>query len=244
VEADDGGPASRGEDLGQFRKRRVEVVELVVDHDSQSLEDAGRRVDRPVPEASGDALADQLGKLPGGLDGGLPPGLDDPAGDPAAEPLFPVVKEHLGQLIGREAAEQLGGCWPGRGRARARFRAHVRVEPHVERSLGGETEPAVRPGKLVGREPQVKEYALNQGNAQFLQHLAQRAVWRVNQRHGQAGGGFLGQGQHGRVAVQSDNPAGRPDVPRQSRGMAPGADGPVDQDRPGSRLQPADHLVE
>ena len=77
------------------------------------------------------------------------------------EPLFPVVKEHLGQLIGREAAQQFGGCCsPGRGRAR--FRVHVRVEPHVERSLGGEAEPAaVHPGKLVGRKPQVQKHALD-----------------------------------------------------------------------------------
>jgi hypothetical protein len=195
-----------------------------------------------VAKASGDALAYQLGKLPGGLDGSLSPGLDDPAGDPPAEPLFPVVKEHLSQLIGREAAQQFGGCGPGRGRAR--FRAPFRVEPHVERSLGGEAEPAVRPGKLVGREPQVQKHALDQRDAQLIQHLAHRTIGRVNQRHGQTSGGFLGQGQHGRVAVQSDDPTGRADVPCQGCCMAPCAHGPVHQDRSVMGLQPANHLVE
>ena len=125
---------------GSSVKRGVEVAELVVDHDPQGLEDAGRRVDGAVPESPGDALADQLGELPGGPDRLAPPGLDDPPRDPAAEPLFPVVKERLGQLVGRQLLEQLGG-----GRPRG-----FGVEPHVERAVGSEAEPAMPP-RRAGR---------------------------------------------------------------------------------------------
>ena len=102
----------------------------------------------------------------------------------------------------------------------------------------------MRPGKLIGREPQVQEHALDRGDAQLVQHLAHRAIRRVNQRHGQAGGGLFGQGQHGRVAVQSNDPAGRPDGFCQGRGMAPCPHGAIHQDGPFDGPQPCRHLIE
>ncbi len=99
MEADDGNPASGGKELVHLLQYCVEVAELVIDLDPQSLEDPGRRVDRPVPEASGDTLSDKFRELPGGFEGNLSPGLDDPASNPATEPLFAVFKKCLGEFI-------------------------------------------------------------------------------------------------------------------------------------------------
>jgi hypothetical protein len=159
METDDGRPAAYGKNLGKCFQSSVEVVELVVYHDPQGLEDTGRRVYRPVPVATGNALADQLGKLSCGLDPCEAPGLDNSAGNPAAEPLFPVVKKHLGKLLLRESVQELGGGWTGGWSL-----LELWVKPHVQRSLRSEAEPAVRPGKLVRGNPQIKDYALNRSD--------------------------------------------------------------------------------
>ena len=155
-------------------------------------------------------------------------------GDPPAESLLPELIDQIGQVLGREAVDQVG-----RGGA-----AGIGVEPHVQRPVGREAEPPALPGELVRRKAQIQEHPSHPIDRQFLQHPAHLGISRVDERHRKIADRLPGQFQHCRVPVQPDDPPGLPHPARQRRGMTSAADRPVEKDRALPRGQPGQHLIE
>src|SRR5262249_18375623 len=147
VEADDRGATARQQEVGDEGKGGVELIELVIDRDPQSLEDACGWVDRPVPAAAWHASTHQFGQFAGSANRVPAAGFHDPASNSPAESFLPKVKEQVCQLVGRESVDQISGGW-------AEF---TRVKPHVKRPVGREAEPAVLPGELVRRKSKVQK---------------------------------------------------------------------------------------
>ena len=139
------------------------------------------------------------------------PRLDDPSRDPPAESLLPEFIDQIGQFLGREAVDQVG-----RGGA-----SGIGVEAHVERPVGGEAEPPAFPGELVRRKAQVQQHTIHAIDPQFLQHPAHLGISRVDECHRQVADRLPGQFQHRRVAVQPDDPPGRPTRPASATAWPP-----------------------
>src|SRR5919106_2155650 len=93
MEADDCQPAARAQHGERGGQRLLERGELVVDGDSESLEDALRRVSVSEATRGGNRSLDRLDELGGALDGPLAPAPDDRARDLAGESLLTVTAE-------------------------------------------------------------------------------------------------------------------------------------------------------
>ncbi len=235
MEANDRHAAPGREPTRQTSEGVIQTFQLAVDGDPKRLEDSGGRIDRPAPSRSGIGPTHQVGQFGRRSDRPDPSDLDDPARDAAAEPLLSILVKQVRQLLLGQSVDQIGG----RGTV-----VILRVEPHVERSIATKAEPPVLPGKLVGREAQIKHDPVNRVKALCLQHLVKSVVAGMEQPDRQSLRGLGGQGQHGRVAVQAQNPSRRAHPSRQRRGVSPGPDRPIDDPGPLARCEPIQHLIQ
>ena len=133
-------------------------IQLVVDCDSQCLEDPGGGVDaRGWTEADGNYRGDERGKALRCVDRLEIAPSDDSRSDPRRMRLFPIHLEYSRDLGRVEASEQRGG------RLTARC-----VETEVERASGADPESTRVVGELVRGEPEVEEDAIRCGNPRGL----------------------------------------------------------------------------
>src|SRR6266540_2468512 len=146
VEADDGDPAPRPEHPDGGGQRPLERVELVVDSNSQSLEDTLRGMAVPETAGSGNGSFDRLDQVGGALEGTLCAAANDRLCDLTPEALLPIAAEDQGELALVPLVHHvLSGDRP-RG-----------IHTHVERRIDRVREPALGPVDLHARDTEVKE---------------------------------------------------------------------------------------
>jgi hypothetical protein len=137
MKVDDCSASSQPENLRDSLECRLKLPYLVVDGESESLEDTCGWVDRSVSWRYRNASPDQLNKVAGYAGVLRIPGLYDLS----AEPVFPKIKEQTDRLSLWHAVDQLGGCRSGRIGS--------------NRSIDREPESAIFPGKLRKRKRKI-----------------------------------------------------------------------------------------
>lgn len=113
VEGDDGGDASGLEDARKGIEERIEIGQLVVDHDAERLKGACGGVELGAHAAlDGEvaSFADNGHEVLGGGDGLLGAALDDELGDFLCVFFVAELKESVGEILFAHAAED-GGGW-------------------------------------------------------------------------------------------------------------------------------------
>lgn len=231
VKADNRGSAANRKPIGQALKGFVEVFELSIDANSECLKHACRRIDRSP--LSGDRTTDDFRQAASGRDRFDPPRLDDLARHAPTMPLFAIFKEQVSEFFRREFIDQVGSRCIGVG-----------IEPHVEWTILRETETAVRPMKLIRREAQVEQYAVNRAELKVVQNIIKFAVSRVDQRNRQPLGCLRRELEHLGVTVQTDHTPAWPDLAREGSRMSARPYGSINDDRAFSRSKPLDDLGE
>lgn len=106
MEADDGDPRPGGEQFGEGLEQGLELLEFVIDGDSEGLEGSCGRVGAAVAVAGG--LFDDSSELGGPLDGGVGPGGADGPGNSAAGWFVAELVDEVGKLEFGEGFEQVG----------------------------------------------------------------------------------------------------------------------------------------
>ena len=127
-------------------------------------------------------------------------GCHDLACDAPAKTLLPVSPDQVGQLLFAEPLQQ------GAGRFALR-----RIHAHVERSLLLEAEAAFCQVDLIRANAQIGQHAVDLVDSLLLQHDPQLGEVGLDESNGQAGQARLGQVEHGRVLVEAEQPAQRPE---------------------------------
>jgi hypothetical protein len=168
MEADDDRAPAGAEPLGQGAcEKPLEVLEFVVDGNSQRLEDACGRVNFVTAFRarlrSGDGVH-QLGCCPFAVLGSP---RHDRTGDRSACSLFAEALENVGQLRFAERGQEIRGGWP-----------LGQVKPHIERPAAFlnsalNAEAARRVGQLVGRESEVQQDAIDPADSEGIEDLGQ-----------------------------------------------------------------------
>ena len=215
------------------RQRGIELAELVVDGDPQSLEDALGGM--PAREARGrrDRLRDDVDELDrrgDRLAGAL---AGDRAGDLAGVALFAEVAEDRLEVARLGLVDEL-----------VRAALEVGVHAHVQGRVVGVGEPARPRVDLHRRHAEVQ-----QDDVRFDALVAQLLETRDERRADEARGGLhvgceVGEALGGRgVAVDRDEGAARPDAIGQQAGVAARAERAVDDDLAGLRIEQLDRLA-
>ncbi len=207
-------------------------LQLVVDDDAQSLEDAARRVAGAEPSRRGDVALDDLDQLAGGGEGLLLARQHDAASDALGVPLLPVTGEDVGELGLRKRVDEIGGR-----------DVELRVHAHVERGVVGVAEAALAAVELHRGDAEVHVDDVGRGVVARGQHLGEVAVIELALAGGGAGdvAEVLG---HAGIAVHGDEPALRAEQRRHGLGVAAGAEGAVDRHLALRRPQQLEQLVE
>ena len=151
-------PRARAQSAGRRLDEPIEPFELAVDPDPQRLKRARRRIDAHEAAARNGAPHDR-GQLSGRVDRRPPPRVDDGARDAARKPLFAVLKNRVGELAFTRPGHQIGGGV-----------AAAPVHPHVERLVALEAESAARRVELHRRHAEIGERAVDDGNAEAIEH--------------------------------------------------------------------------
>src|SRR5207245_9994815 len=149
VEGDDPKAPIASEERNSGLQSRVERLELAVHRDAKRLERSGGYVDVPRPGGPGNRSRDDIDEVFGGPKWLARPPGHDALGDAGPPPFLPVAQQDPSQLAGRFSVQQVGGG--------PRFGL---VEPHVERPIALEAEPALRVIQLHRRHPEVEDDAV------------------------------------------------------------------------------------
>src|SRR5262249_20599824 len=99
-----------------------------------------------------------------------PPLNDDPPGHTTAVPLLAKVKKQPGKFFFAPCVNHHGGGRSGFG-----------IEAHIERPVDGETEPTMRPAKLIRGKSKVEQHTIHGTDTQFEQDLPEVAVRPLGQ---------------------------------------------------------------
>src|SRR4051794_33303727 len=234
VEGDAGDPAARAQEVPRARERGVELVELLVDGDSQRLEDALGRVAGGEAHGRGHGGGDGLDELARGPEGpGAAHAPDDRPRDGRRVALLPERAEEAGEAALVPLVDDLGG---------GEF--VVGVHAHVQRGVEGVGEPPLPRVDLHGghAEVEVHEVGLDPLLGQQLEpvreggadeaHLARDLVGELEEA-------VAGDG----VAVDRDERPRRPEPLGDEPGVAAGAEGAVHDDVPRPRACEVDELA-
>ncbi len=152
LERDHHDPSTGAKDAHGRRESLLEVRELVVDRDAESLEDARRGVDaaRPPRLHAGDETAEIVSRL----ERRFHAATDDRSRDARRLRLLAVLGEDASKVLLSPAVHDVG-----------RRLAKIRIGTHVQRTWGTEAEATLVVGKLDGREAEVEEYAVDRSEA-------------------------------------------------------------------------------
>jgi hypothetical protein len=159
MKGDDCEPSTGMERIEGAVEKGLEVLEFSVHGQAQGEEGPGGRV--PVPRSScrRDCRDYQLGEAIRGGDGCLGSCPHQGPSDSPAFALFAQSVEESGEFRFTQGIDEFGGC-----------RSAPRIHPHIKGPRPGETEAAPRIVHMEGGEPQVKEDAVNPGNAEVSEY--------------------------------------------------------------------------
>src|SRR5258706_9792554 len=152
MERDHHDPPARADHTQGRRESVLEVRQLVVDRDAESLEDARRRVDaaRPPRLHAGDETA-EIASHP---DRRFAAATADRSRDARRLRLLAVLGEDASKVLLSPAVHDVG-----------RRLAKIRIGTHVQGAWGTEAEAAICIGELDGREAEVEEDAVERSEA-------------------------------------------------------------------------------
>jgi hypothetical protein len=198
----------------------LEVIELLINGNSQCLKDAGGGVRfMTVPAAARKGFGhcfDQVSRSPHGA---VRAARDNRAGNRPAGRLFSVAKQEVRQLGFLERSEDF------RGRLTL-----CDVEPHIEWAGRLETEATARIGQLIGGETQVEQNAVDARDSELIQDLWQLRITGLPQGAARVGKVLGRPGEHQGIAIKSDEFSGGTEVFEEDAAVAAGSDSPVDDD--------------
>jgi hypothetical protein len=216
VERDHHDPPARAEDAHGCRESLLEVRELVVDRDTESLEDACRGVDaaRPPRLHAGDETAEIVSRLERRFD----TATDDRSRDARRLRLLAVLGEDSSKVLLSPAVHDVG-----------RRGAKIRIGTHVEWSSGTEAEAPLFVGQLDGREAEVEEDAVDRGEAVLAGEVVEIREVPSREDHAIAEAREVspGDGERSGVAIESEKPAARPACVKDGGGVPSPTDSPV-----------------
>lgn len=160
LERDHHDSSTGAEDAHGRRESLLEVRELVVDRDAESLEDARRGVDaaRPPRLHAGDETAEIVSRLERRFDAAT----DDRSRDARRLRLLAVLGEDASKVLLSPAVHDVG-----------RRLAKIRIGTHVQMAWGPEAEAATFIGKLDGREAEVEDDAVERSEAVLAGHVVE-----------------------------------------------------------------------
>ena len=161
--------AARPQTAGGGLEKAIEPVELPVDPDPERLERARRRID-PHESAARNRASHDRREPPGGVDRRLTARVNDGARDAPREPLFAELKDRIRQLDLARSRQQVGGRL-----------AAASVHSHVERLVALKAEAAARSLELHRRHAEVGQRAVDEGDAEPVEHVVERAVIGVHE---------------------------------------------------------------
>ena len=227
MERDHHDPTAGTHDAHRRGERTLEVRELVVDRDAESLEDARRGVDaaRPPRLHPGDETAEVIGRLERRFDAAT----DDRSRDARRLRLFAVLGEDTSKVLFAPAVHDVG-----------RRLAKIRIGTHVESSSGTEAEAPFIVGQLDGREPEVEEDAIDRSEPVLAGQFVQNREIASSEDGAIAEARQLsrGDGERCGIAIESEElSVGRVCV-EDGGGVPAPTDGPIEIERtlPGIKL--------
>jgi hypothetical protein len=209
----------------------LEVRELVVDRDAKSLENARRGVDaaRPPRLHASDETAEVVGRLEGRFDAAT----DDRSRDARRLRLLAVLGEDATKVLFSPSVHDVG-----------RRLAKIRIGTHVQLAWGTEAEAPVVVGQLDGREAEVQEDAVEWSEAALAGDFVELSEVAASEDRAIAEARELSRsdGERGGIAVESKElSVGRGGV-EDGRGMAAGADRPVEVATASTRIKLGEYV--
>jgi hypothetical protein len=221
-------PPTGGQSLRKGNgKGGLEVIELVIDGNSQGLKDAGCRMGLRSPACGGrQAESDgfnQIGTRPQRVASAA---FDDGFCDRSAGGLFAVAEQEVRQVIFVDRGEQVGGRFSLR-----------RVETHVERTGRLEAESPFTIGQLIGSKSQIEQDPIDAVDAKLVEDFGQLGITGLlqdNARIGQRGGRPC---EHLRIAIQTDQFSVGTELFEDEATVTAGSDGAVNHDQPRRQVE-------
>ena len=196
LERDHDDPSTGAENAHCRRESVLEIRELVVDRDAESLEDARRGVDaaRPPRLHAGDETAEIVGHLERRFDAAT----DDRSRDARRLRLLAVLGEDASKVLLSPGVHDVG-----------RRLAKIRIGTHVQRSCGPEAEATVFIGKLDGREAEVEEDAIDRSEAVLAGQVVENREVPSNEDRAIAEARELPRGDDERcgIPIESEEPS-------------------------------------
>ena len=226
LERDHDDPSTRAENAHGRRESVLEVRELVVDRDAESLEDARRGIDaaRPPRLHAGDETAEIVGSSERRFDAAT----DDRSRDARRLRLLAVLGEDASKVLLSPGVHDVG-----------RRLAKIRIGTHVQRSCGPEAEATVFIGKLDGRESEVEEDAVERNEAVLAGQVVENREVAANEDRAIAEPCEVsrGDGERCGIAIKSEEPAARRACVKDGGGVPTSTDRPVEIARTFARIE-------
>jgi hypothetical protein len=217
MEGDDDDASAGTEDAHGRRESLLEIRELVVDRDAESLEDARRGVDaaRPPRLHAGDETAEIVSHLERRFDAAT----DDRSRDARRLRLLAVLGEDATKVLFSPGVHDVG-----------RRLAKIRIGTHVEPSSGTEAEAPLVVGQLDRREAEIEDDAVDRSESTLAGQFVQNREIASSEDCAIAETRKLTRGdcECCGIAVESEEPSVWRGRVEDRCGMAAGADGSVE----------------
>src|SRR5438874_12381837 len=219
-------------------ERALEIRELVVDRDAESLEDARRGVDaaRPPRLDARHETAEIVGRPERRLD----TATDDRSRDARRLRLLAVLGEDAAKVLFSPAVHEIG-C-PD---------ASVRVRTHVQRAARAKAEAPLFVGELDHGEPGIQEDPVNRNETVLAGHVVEKREVRSGENGTIAETRELAgrDDERGRISVEPKEPRARRCCVEDGGGVPAVTERPVQiatafaRSKPGEYLAPAGRLT-
>ena len=231
MERDHDDPPTGAENAHGRSETLLEVRELVIDRDAESLEDARRGVDaaRPPRLHAGDETAEIVGCPERRFD----TATDDRSRDARRLRLFAVLGEDASKVLFSPAVHDVG-----------RRLAKIRIGTHVQGASGAEAEAPVVVGQLDGRETEIQEDAVEWGEGVLAGDFVEMSEVAASEDRAIAEARELSRGDGERCGITVESKelsVGRGRV-EDCRGMAAGADGSVEIATSSTRIKLGEYI--
>src|SRR5712692_3437790 len=217
MERDDRDSPAGTHDAHRGGESTLEVPELVVDRDAESLEDARRGVDaaRPPRLDACHETAEVVGRLERRLDAAT----DDRSRDARRLRFLAVLGEDSSKVLLSPAVHDVGRPEPS-----------VRVRTHVQRASRAKAEAPLFVAELDGGESEIQEDAVDRDKAVLAGHVVEKREVRSREDRAISEARELSpsHGERRGVAVESEEPPARRARVEDGSGVTASADRSVE----------------